>query len=656
MDYKKRIEELVELLNQYSYEYYVLDKPSISDFEYDKLYQELKELEEKYHYILENSPTQKVGDFASSELTKIKHEHPMLSLEDVFNKEDIESFLNRIEKESHLHLEYLCELKIDGIASSLTYKKGKYVLGATRGDGVVGENITRNIATILDVPKTLKKLVDLEVRGEVYLPIDNFNKINAEREAEGLALFMNPRNAAGGSLRQLDPNITKERGLATFYYTVVEPEKYNLETQADALHFLSDLGFKVNPNYKVCKDIKEVMKYIEEVDVLRKKLNYATDGVVIKVNNFHLQEEIGYTVKSPKWAVAYKFPPEEAETKLIDIEYSVGRTGTINPTAILEPVLLSGSVIQRATLNNEEFILEKDIRINDYVIIRKAGEIIPEVVSVNKDKRTKQKPFEMITHCPSCNTLLKKEEGIAMHYCPNPNCEAKIKANLVYFASRDAMNIAGLGEKVTEALFDLGYLKKVTDIYKLKNHKQELVKIAGFGEKSINNLLAAIEESKDNALALVITGLGIKQIGQKAAKTLANFYKSLDSFLEAKYEELILLKDFGSIMANSVLEYLKENKALIKELQDLGVDPKEKVLDLPLIFLNQKIVVTGKLELFSRNEITDLIEIRGGQVTSAVSKNTDFVIVGENPGSKYTKALELGIKVLTEEEFMKLIK
>ncbi|MDD3623227.1 MAG: NAD-dependent DNA ligase LigA [Bacilli bacterium] len=656
MDYKKRIEELVELLNQYSYEYYVLDKPSISDFEYDKLYQELKELEEKYHYILENSPTQKVGDFASSELTKIKHEHPMLSLEDVFNKEDIESFLNRIEKESHLHLEYLCELKIDGIASSLTYKKGKYVLGATRGDGVVGENITRNIATILDVPKTLKKLVDLEVRGEVYLPIDNFNKINAEREAEGLALFMNPRNAAGGSLRQLDPNITKERGLATFYYTVVEPEKYNLETQADALHFLSDLGFKVNPNYKVCKDIKEVMKYIEEVDVLRKKLNYATDGVVIKVNNFHLQEEIGYTVKSPKWAVAYKFPPEEAETKLIDIEYSVGRTGTINPTAILEPVLLSGSVIQRATLNNEEFILEKDIRINDYVIIRKAGEIIPEVVSVNKDKRTKQKPFEMITHCPSCNTLLKKEEGIAMHYCPNPNCEAKIKANLVYFASRDAMNIAGLGEKVTEALFDLGYLKKVTDIYKLKNHKQELVKIAGFGEKSINNLLAAIEESKDNALALVITGLGIKQIGQKAAKTLANFYKSLDSFLEAKYEELILLKDFGSIMANSVLEYLKENKALIKELQDLGVDPKEKVLDLPLIFLNQKIVVTGKLELFSRNEITDLIEIRGGQVTSAVSKNTDFVIVGENPGSKYTKALELEIKILTEEEFMKLIK
>lgn len=467
---------------------------------------------------------------------------------------------------------------------------------------------------------------------------------------------MNPRNAAGGSLRQLDPNITKERGLATFYYTVVEPEKYNLETQADALHFLSDLGFKVNPNYKVCKDIKEVMKYIEEVDVLRKKLNYATDGVVIKVNNFHLQEEIGYTVKSPKWAVAYKFPPEEAETKLIDIEYSVGRTGTINPTAILEPVLLSGSVIQRATLNNEEFILEKDIRINDYVIIRKAGEIIPEVVSVNKDKRTKQKPFEMITHCPSCNTLLKKEEGIAMHYCPNPNCEAKIKANLVYFASRDAMNIAGLGEKVTEALFDLGYLKKVTDIYKLKNHKQELVKIAGFGEKSINNLLAAIEESKDNALALVITGLGIKQIGQKAAKTLANFYKSLDSFLEAKYEELILLKDFGSIMANSVLEYLKENKALIKELQDLGVDPKEKVLDLPLIFLNQKIVVTGKLELFSRNEITDLIEIRGGQVTSAVSKNTDFVIVGENPGSKYTKALELEIKILTEEEFMKLIK
>ena len=656
MDYKKRIEELVELLNQYSYEYYVLDKPSISDFEYDKLYQELKELEEKYHYILENSPTQKVGDFASSELTKIKHEHPMLSLEDVFNKEDIESFLNRIEKESHLHLEYLCELKIDGIASSLTYKKGKYVLGATRGDGVVGENITRNIATILDVPKTLKKLVDLEVRGEVYLPIDNFNKINAEREAEGLALFMNPRNAAGGSLRQLDPNITKERGLATFYYTVVEPEKYNLETQADALHFLSDLGFKVNPNYKVCKDIKEVMKYIEEVDVLRKKLNYATDGVVIKVNNFHLQEEIGYTVKSPKWAVAYKFPPEEAETKLINIEYSVGRTGTINPTAILEPVLLSGSVIQRATLNNEEFILEKDIRINDYVIIRKAGEIIPEVVSVNKDKRTKQKPFEMITHCPSCNTLLKKEEGIAMHYCPNPNCEAKIKANLVYFASRDAMNIAGLGEKVTEALFDLGYLKKVTDIYKLKNHKQELVKIAGFGEKSINNLLAAIEESKDNALALVITGLGIKQIGQKAAKTLANFYKSLDSFLEAKYEELILLKDFGSIMANSVLEYLKENKALIKELQDLGVDPKEKVLDLPLIFLNQKIVVTGKLELFSRNEITDLIEIRGGQVTSAVSKNTDFVIVGENPGSKYTKALELEIKILTEEEFMKLIK
>lgn len=656
MDYKKRIEELVALLNQYNYEYYVLDNPSVSDFEYDKLYQELKTLENKYNYILENSPTQSVGNFASSELSKITHEHPMLSLEDVFNKADIENFLSRIEKESHLHLEYICELKIDGIASSLTYKNGKYVLGATRGDGVVGENITRNIATILDVPKTLTKPIDLEVRGEVYLPIDNFNKINAAREEEGLALFMNPRNAAGGSLRQLDPNVTKQRGLATFYYTVVEAEKYGLKTQADALCFLEELGFKVNPNYKVCKDIKEVMEYIEDVDVLRKKLNYATDGVVIKVNNFHLQEEIGYTVKSPKWAVAYKFPPEEAETKLIAIEYSVGRTGTINPTAVLEPVLLSGSVIQKATLNNEEFILEKDIRINDYVIIRKAGEIIPEVVSVNKDKRTNNVPFKMITHCPSCNTLLKKEEGIAMHYCPNPNCDAKLKASLVYFASRDAMNIAGLGEKVTEQLYELGYLKKITDIYKLKDHKDELEKIAGFGKKSIGNLLEAIEESKENPLALVITGLGIKQIGQKAAKTLANFYKSLDNLLEAKYEELILLKDFGAIMANSVLEYLQENKGLIKELQNLGVNPKEEVSDLPLIFLNQKIVVTGRLELFSRGEITEVIESRGGQVTSAVSKNTDFVVVGENPGSKYTKAQELKIKVLTEKEFLELIK
>lgn len=657
MDPKQRIKELVELLNKYSYEYYVNDDPSVSDFEYDSLIRELEELENKYPmYVLSNSPTHKVGVYEVSKLGKIVYDKPMLSLGNAFSFDELREFDNRIKKEG-INPNYICELKIDGIASSAKYQNGIFILGATRGNGVVGENITENMKVIKSLPKVLKKNIDVEVRGEVYMKKDVFDQHNTVRKQRNEEPFKNPRNAAGGSLRQLDSNITKERNLDVFSYTLVDPQKYNISTQLDALEFLKELGFSVNPNYKYCETIEDVIEYINTWDTLRKELNYDTDGVVIKVNSFLMQEEIGYTVKSPKWAIAYKFKAQEVETKLLDIVYSVGRTGTVNPNAILQPVMIAGSLVQRATLNNEEFIKSRDIRIGDYVIVRKAGEIIPEVIRVNFEKRENVEEFKMIENCPDCGSKLVKEEDEAAYYCLNSNCNGRILASLIYFASRPAMNIEGLGEKLVEDLYNRGYLKKVTDIYYLKNFKDELMEIEGMGEKSVTSLINAIEESKNNPLDRVITSLGIRFVGSKVSKTLTKYFSSFNELMNATYDNLIAIKDIGSAIANSIIQYFIINKDIIEELQSIGINPiVEKKDDVEQIFAGKSIVLTGKLENLTRDEASKIIEKLGGNASSSVSKKTFMVIAGSDAGSKRTKAEQLGIKIVSEDEFLEMIK
>lgn len=657
MDMKTRIRELIDTLNQYSHEYYVLDSPTVSDQEYDAMLRELEDLERQYpDLVFSDSPTQRVGDTTSDDLDKITHQKPMLSLSNAFSYAEIHEFYQRIIKEQ-IQPTYICELKIDGIASSATYKKGKFVLGATRGDGTVGENITSNLKEVRNLPKELQEAVDIEVRGEVYMQKSIFESHNQQRINNNLAPFKNPRNAAGGSLRQLDSAITKERKLDLFAYAIVDPNDYALHSQSDVLEYLKRLGFSVNPYYKVCNTVEEVISFLEEWEFKRKELEYETDGVVVKVNEFTIQEEIGYTVKSPKWAIAYKFAPLEVSTKLLDIIFTVGRTGTINPTAVLEPVMIDGSLVQRATLNNEDFITDRDIRIGDYVIVRKAGEIIPEVVRVDLTKRNDDlEQFKMITNCPVCNTLLVRKEQEANHYCPNDTCEGKRLEGLIYFASRVAMNIEGLGEKNVETLYQLGFLKDITDIYKLKNREQELYEIEGFGVKRVRLLLDAIEESKKNTLDKVITALGIRFVGSKVSKILAKKYKSLDMLINATFEELLQLHEIGEAIASSVVSYLEVNTDLIHQLQELGVNPVEQASEKEQILKGKNIVLTGKLEKMTREDMTDLIDSLGGKATSSVSKNTSFVVAGENAGSKRSKAQELGIEVVTEDEFLKWIK
>jgi len=652
---KERIQELVEKLNQYSYEYYVLDNPSVSDQVYDAMLRELEELESKYpEFILENSPTRRVGDKPSEKLEKITFKTPMLSLANAFSYDELRAFDKRIKKEG-VNPTYTVELKIDGIASSLQYQNGKFYLGATRGDGTVGENITNNLKMVKSLPLTLTKPIDIEVRGEIYMKREVFKRLNEERRKNGEEEFRNPRNAAGGSIRQLDPNITKERDLDIFCYTVVNPEKYNLKTQYEALKFLEELGFSVNNKYKEFKDIEGVISYIEQLKDIREKLEYDTDGVVIKVNEFALYDIIGYTVKTPKWAIAYKFPALEVETQLLDITYSVGRTGSINPTAILSPVMIAGSLVQRATLNNEDFIKEKDIQIGDYVFVRKAGEIIPEVVRVNFARRQNTKPFKMIDHCPSCHREIVRKADEAMYYCINPNCPGIKKAALIYFASKAGMDIDGMGERMVEDLYDLGYIKKITDIYRLKNYENELINLNRMGKKSVANLLNAIENSKNNPLHQVVAALGIKLVGNKVAKVLTKHFHSLEELMNAKYEDLIAIDDIGSNTALNIINYFKENKDLIYELISLGINPIEKEELASDKFKGLTFVLTGKLPTLTRDEATKLIEKHGGKVVSSVSKNTSYVLAGSDAGSKLDKAMQLKVPIIDEEEFLKLI-
>lgn len=658
MNPQEKIKELVELLNKYSQEYYNNDVSLVSDFEYDSLLRELENLEKEYpDYILPNSPTKRVGDFSESELEKIYYKTPMLSLANVFNENELIEFDNRIKKEG-FNPKYVCELKIDGIASNANYSSGIFILGSTRGNGVVGENITSNMKTIKSLPQVLSNNLDIELRGEVYMKKSVFNYLNDIRKEKSEELFKNPRNAAGGSLRQLNPKITEERKLDIFNYTIVNPEKYGLHNQYEALKFLEKNGFSVNPNYELCNDINEVIKYIEKWKDTRKELDYETDGVVIKVNDFSMQERIGYTVKSPKWAVAYKFPAIEVETKMLDIIFTVGRTGNITPNAVLEPVMIAGSLVQRATLNNEDFITERDIRIGDYVLVRKAGEIIPEVVRVSFERRSDGlEPFKMIQVCPECHQTLVRAKDEAIHYCLNEECPGRIKAGLVYFASRGCMNIEGLGEKLVEDLFNLGYIKKITDIYGLYKYRMQLENIEGLGEKSVSALLDAIEKSKENSLDKVITSLGIRFVGSKVAKILTKIFFSLDEFLTATYEDYVGIKDIGTSTAKSLVNYFKKNYNLIKELESLGINPiEEAITNDEQIFADMTIVLTGKLESLTRDEASEIIEKLGGNASTSVSKKTSFVVCGSDAGSKRTKALELGIKIISEDEFLDLVK
>lgn len=662
MDYIKRIDELVKLLKQYNYEYYVLDNPTVTDYEYDSLLRELEVLENEHpEYIRSDSPTQKVGDYLKLDLDEIVHQAQMMSLQDVFNFQELREFDERVKKAvGSKNIEYTCELKIDGIASTIHYEDGLLVLAATRGNGVVGENITQNALTIRTLPKVLKKPLTLEVRGEVYMQKDVFNELNILREKENKPLFMNPRNAAGGSLRQLNAEITRERKLDQFAYTLVNPEKYNIYKQSDVMDFLKDLGFNVNPHYRLCKNIEEVIQYIESFNERRKELNYATDGIVIKVNDLTLYDTIGYTVKVPKYAVAYKFPAEIVTTKLKDIVFTVGRTGMITPNAVLEPVLVGGTTVSRATLNNEDFIIQRDIRIGDYVKIRKAGEIIPEVVEVDFSRRKENLvPFKMLTHCPECGMELAKRENESEHHCINPNCCGRILEQLIHFSSRVAMDIEGLGEKQTELLYNLGYIKDVSDIYLLENYKQDLLTLEGYGHQKVTNLIDAINKSKDNKLEQLIFGLGIRFVGAKASKNLTKYYHSIDELKNARYDDLITIDDIGDVMARSIVDYFENehNLKIIDRLKEYGVNPISVVeVNNHQPLLGKTIVVTGTLNSLSRTEANELIEKNGGKASSSVSKKTSYVLAGSEAGSKLTKAKELGVTVITEEEFFELIK
>lgn len=658
MDQEKRIDELIKILNKASYEYYTLDSPTITDQEYDSYMDELIRLETNNPSLVRSdSPTVKIGGTVIDEFEKVTHSIPMMSLGDIFNEDEIIAFDEKVRK-TIPNPKYVCELKIDGLSVSLLYKKGKLIKGATRGDGTVGEDITHNVRTIKNIPLSLPIDIDIEVRGEIYMPKASFNALNEERKSKNEKEFANPRNAAAGSVRQLDSKIAAKRNLSTFMYHIPNALDYNLKTQKDALEYMKQLTFTVNPNIVKVDNLKDLLEYINYWKENRDTLPYEIDGIVIKVNDFNDQKKLGVTLKTPKWAIAYKFPAQEVLTKLRDIEFCVGRTGKITPRAVLDPVRLAGSVVSSATLNNQEYIKEKNIMIGDTVSIRKAGDVIPEVVSVKQDRRTGDEiPFKMITKCPICSTELVRKEGEVAYFCKNPNCDARNIESLIHYASRDAMNIEGFGERIVEDFYNLGYLKSISDYYNLFKHKEALMELEGFGEKSINNLITNVENSKTNSLEKLIFGLGIKHVGKKTAKILSEYYLNIDNLINSDIAELSSINDIGEIIASSIVEYFnnEKNKQLIKDLKNHNVNMTYlvKKKDINELFLNKTFVLTGTLINLTRNEAKELIESLGGKNTTSVSKKTDVVIVGEMPGSKYDDAIRLGITIWNEEEFMK---
>lgn len=659
---EKRVQELHQLLHRYNYEYHVLDNPTVPDAEYDKLLHELIAIEEKHPELkTQDSPTVRVGAEPLSKFDKVDHDTPMLSLGNAFSEEDLIAFDTRVRNEVG-NVEYMVELKIDGLAVSLKYVDGVFVQGLTRGDGTTGENITENLRTIYAIPLTIKEPLTFEVRGEAYMPKKSFIALNEQRAANGEQLAANPRNAAAGSLRQLDSRLAAKRKLDIFLYSVNDLGEINASSQSEALDRLDEIGFKTNPERRLCKDMQEVFEYIKLWTEKRENLAYDIDGIVIKVNNLAKQDELGFTAKSPKWAIAYKFPAEEVVTTLNDIELSIGRTGVVTPTAILEPVNVAGTTVGRASLHNEDLIHEKDIRIGDSVVIRKAGEIIPEVVRVVLDRRPEgATTYHMPEECPSCGHELVRIEGEVALRCINPKCDAKLVEGVIHFVSRTAMNIDGLGERIVQSLYQEGIIHDVADIYNLT--REQLLPLERMGEKKVDKLLNAIETSKSNSLERLLFGLGIRHLGAKASQILAQEYHTMDRLKSATIEELTEIDDIGHKMAQSLVTYLQNEDIinLIDKLAASGVNmtyngQKKEDIEIHPVFGNKTIVLTGKLNIMSRGDATKALTNLGAKVTSSVTKKTDLVIAGEDAGSKLEKAQTLGIEVWNETMMIEALK
>lgn len=658
MEDLERLKQLRKLLKQYSYEYYTLDSPTIPDAEYDQLFRELENLEAKYPEEFDpDSPTQRVGFEILSEFNKVNHDKQMMSLGDVFSYDELRAWSNKI-TDIYGKVEYCVEYKFDGLAMSLIYEDGLFKQAVTRGDGVTGEDVTSNVRTIQSVPMSIPYKQRYDIRGEVIMPKTSFNRVNRERIANNEEEFANPRNAAAGSIRQLDSRICASRGLDAYWYHI--PDDVNSKTHYDSLQFAKKLGFKVSENIRLLNDIEDVINFIEETAKIRHDLPYEIDGMVIKVNSYDLQNQLGFTSRIPKWAIAYKFPAEEVRTKLEDIFITVGRTGKCTPNAKLTPVKVAGTTVGFATLHNEDNIKDKDIRIGDTVIVRKAGDIIPEVVrSIKENRDGSQVKYVFPDTCPVCGGKLHRFEDEAAHYCVNTECKARLVYSIAHFTERNAMNIDGLGEKRVEAFLNAGLINSFEDIYKLHNRKDEILQLEKFGQKSYDNLIEAIENSKDNSLERLIYGLGIRQVGEKAGKVLASHFKTMDNFMNATIEELSNIRDIGPVTAEYIKDFFNEdsNKEMINQLRILGVNMNyiDTSIESDSIFAGKTVVLTGTLERFSRNEATQLLENLGAHVSSSVSKKTDYVIYGSEAGSKLDKANSLGVKTLSETEFEQYI-
>lgn len=655
---KLRMDELIDIINEASIKYYVDDNPSITDQEYDDYYNELLKLEEKYPDLKRSdSPTLRVGGKVVDKFEKVTHESPMLSFDDIFNEDEIVLFDERIKKTCP-NATYTLEPKMDGLSGSLLYEKGVLKRAATRGDGLIGENITHNVETIKSVPLRLNKELDIEVRGEIYMSKASFERCNKEKEERGENLFANPRNAAAGSVRQLDSKIAAKRNLDFMAYFIPNPDKYGIKTQGESLAFLKELGFKTNYNLNgLAKGVNDIINYIDDLGSKRHDLPFEIDGVVLKVNSLEDEAKLGFTERVPRWGIAYKFPAEEVLTTLKEIKFTVGRTGKITPNALFSPVHVAGSVISKATLHNEDYCLDKDVRVGDVISIRKAGDVIPEVVEVKKERRTgKEVPFKMIENCPMCASKLVKED--ANYFCKNDLCPARKMEGLIHFASRNTMNIDGLGERIIEDFYNMGFIKSISDIYLLSNHKEDLIELEGFGEKSVNNLLESIENSKNNSLEKVLFALGIRHVGKKTAKILAKRYKNIDNIINVNIDELTNVNDIGEIIAKSVKTYFDDplNLKLIEDLKKLGLNFEYKNDSSDDTLSGMTFVLTGTLEKYKREELTKILEDKGAKVTSSVTKKTTGVIVGDKPGSKYDKALKLGVKIYKEEDVLNIIK
>lgn len=658
-----RVDELVRLLDDYSHQYYVLDKPTVPDEEYDQLYKELIELEEAYPQLIQHhSPTQRVGGALLEGFDKVPHDTPMLSLDNAFSKEDLADFDRRISQLVEGEYGYHCELKIDGLAVSLKYESGELVYAVTRGDGTVGENVTANVKTIRSIPLKLKEPLTLEARGEIYMPKDSFLKLNEQREAQGEAVFANPRNAAAGTIRNLNPKVTASRNLNIFLYALANVADRPVSTQDEALKLLDDIGLRTNTERQVFDSIEGVWSFIEDYQQKRTELPYEIDGIVIKVNELSKQEQAGYTVKAPKWAIAYKFPAEEARTVIRSIEWSVGRTGVVTPTAIMDPVQLAGTTVRRASLHNIDLMIEKDIRLGDTALVRKAGDIIPEVVRVDEEMRSEEsKPYAFPENCPACGSeLTHLEEEVALR-CMNPKCSAQAKERLSHFVSRNAMNIDGLGERVVSQLYEHQLVKDVADLYYLT--KEPLLELDKIGDKSADNMLAAIDKSRENSLERLLFGMGIRHVGAKAARLLAEEFESMDTLKQASGEDIVKIDGIGETIAESIHSFfdLEEVDELLDKLKQAQVNmlytgkKKEEQAAADTYFTDKTIVITGKLSHFTRTELKNKLTDLGAKVTGSVSKNTDYLIAGEDAGSKLTKARELGIAVIDESKVLEEI-